>query len=89
MSYPLLKDAPDSVKLVMYGGLVLITLIVYIGMLSKSEARLMLAIRLVSCTAVTVLTFCVVSLLSVPTYILLLTALAAGAMNLIILLLPI
>lgn len=86
MAYPVLKDAPDHVKFIIFGGLVIIYIVLLAGMLSKSLARRQLAFRLVSCSAVTLLTFSVASQLSGPTDITL-TAIVGGLMNLFIMLL--
>jgi CHASE2 domain-containing sensor protein len=85
-AYPLLKDAPDYVKFTIFGGLVSITIGLFAGILSTSSARRGLAIRLVSFSAIAVLTFCVASQLSSRTFISL-TALVGVAVNVIVMLL--
>ncbi|CAD6269392.1 unnamed protein product [Miscanthus lutarioriparius] len=63
-AYPLLKDTPDHVKFTIFGGLAFITVGLFAGILSRSVARRGLAIRLVSCSAIAVLTFSVASQLA-------------------------
>ena len=63
-AYPLLKDAPDYIKFTIFGGLAFTTLGLFIGTLSNSVARRGLVIRLVSFSAIAVLTFCTACQLS-------------------------
>ncbi|XP_039824301.1 uncharacterized protein LOC120686190 isoform X2 [Panicum virgatum] len=86
-AYPLLKDAPDYIKFIIFGGLAFTNLGLFVGILSNSVARRGLAIRLVSFSAIAVLTFCVASQLSSRIYVAL-TALVGVVLNLIIMLLP-
>ena len=85
-AYPLLKDAPDYIKFTIFGGLAFTTLGLFIGTLSNSVARRGLAIRLVSFSAIAVLTFCTASQFSSRIYVAL-TVLIGVVLNLIIMLL--
>jgi len=85
-AYPVLKDAPDYIKFTVFGGLVFTTVALFVGILSKSVARRGLVIRLVSFSAIAVLTFCAASQLSSRIYIAL-AALVGVVLNLIVMLL--
>jgi hypothetical protein len=88
MSYSVLKDAPVYISSTIYGGLAIVIFVLYMAMLSRSQARARLAFRLVSVTAIAILTVSFVGQLSGRAYVKVLSALAGAVLILVMMLIP-